>query len=330
MNPGRPVEGPVPPEQSGSPIADLSYRHYDGPLHSRANRWWVITLAAIRPSFRKWWFWVLVLMATGPYLMMGFMLYLQTRFGVEDLNPFLQAAPGQRFAAIFHKAYESGLFWVAILALTVGAPSIAADNRTNALQIYLSKPITKLDYILGKLASVMVVVGAAVLIPSTLLYLYCLLSHWSEGFLRNEPWLFVKILGVATATALLFSCVFVGISAWCRSTMMAAAVSAGIWFATQIGAYALWVILYFRQLQSGNLGTGLIVQHSSLPGILQGLVWNIYGVTVRTPFGGAGPGARFVELQPPALWYCALVFGVLMIAGFVAALLRVRPVEVVA
>jgi len=41
-------------------------------------------------------------------------------------------------------------FSILCIALVVGAGAIAADNRSNALMVYLSKPITKGDYLLGK------------------------------------------------------------------------------------------------------------------------------------------------------------------------------------
>ena len=39
--------------QSSSPIADLSYRHYDGPLNAPVARWWSIAKMTIQVAIKK-------------------------------------------------------------------------------------------------------------------------------------------------------------------------------------------------------------------------------------------------------------------------------------
>ncbi len=43
-------------------------------------------------------------------------------------------------------------FFIFFVTVFVGAGLIAADRRANALQIYLSKPLLRMEYIGGKLA----------------------------------------------------------------------------------------------------------------------------------------------------------------------------------
>jgi ABC-2 type transport system permease protein len=291
-------------------------------------RWWIIALSGIRPVLRKWWFWVLVLLATAPYVLWGFMLFLESRLGPEFRQMVFETAKDQRFATVFLRAYESSLFWIMILALIIGAPSIAADNRTNALQVYLSKPVTKLDYLLGKWASVFVVVMVAMLVPSLLLFLYCLLSFWSSGFLRHEPLLILRVIGAAAITAGGFASLFVGISAWCRSTMVAGAVGAGVYLATQAIASVLWGVLYFRSWQAGHLASGTLVQHCSVGGVMTGLVWNLYGVVLRVPIRH-NPAQGFIEVHAPNVGVMLAAYAGLVTIGAIAAYVRVRAVEVV-
>lgn len=319
---------PLASRPETSPIADLSYRHYDGPLHTRAHRWWTVALAGIRPVIRKWWFWILLFLSSGPYVFWGFMLFLQSRFGTEINRLVFQNPEGQRFGSVFYGAYQGSLFWLMVLALVMAAPSIAADNRTNALQVYLSKPVTKLDYLLGKWASVMIVIAAAVLLPSLALFGYCALSFWSQGFFRQEPWLFFRIIASALVTAAGFSFVLVGISAWCRSTMIAAAVGAGVYLGSQMASRILWVVLHFRDLAAGQMGAGVLVQHASVGGVISGLVWNIYGVSQRVPMVRGGT-FNVTELHPPDLWIMLVSYLALVGLGAILAYVRVRAVEVV-
>lgn len=312
-----------------SPIADLSYRQYDGPLKTRSIRWWIVALVGVRWVLRKWWFWALVLLSTAPYAFWGLMMFLQSRLGSEFQQMMFQAPADQRFATMFFRAYEGSLFWLMVMALVVGAPSIAADNRSNALQVYLSKPITKSDYLIGKWAGVFLVVFCATALPSMLLFLFCMLSFWSEGFFTHEPLLIVRTLAAAATTAAGFASLFVGVSAWCRSTMVSAAIGAGLYLASGIAAGVVWMAIHFRDVQGGNPAAGLLLQNASISGVLKSVAWNIYGVTVKLPMGGPGQFAN-IEMPPPNIWVMGAAYAAIVIVGLLAARLRIRAVEVVA
>ncbi len=323
--------GPEKPTDSPasvvSPIADVSYRHYDGPLHSRALRWWIVALAGIRQALRKWWFWLLVMVSMAPYAFTGLLLFVQTRLGADVQQAMLGMGSGARFASLFFQAFDGQLFWLMVIGLTVGAASIAADNRTNALQVYLAKPITKTDYLLGKWMGVFVVVFVAALLPALLLFLYCMLSFWREGFTR-EPWLIIKILGASAVAAAGYASLVVGISAWCRSAMVSGALSAGVYFASSIIAFVLWATLHLRDLRAGDMTAGVLVQNASLSGVIKSVAWNIYDVAIRMP---GRPGRMFtpVEIHPPELWIMLTAYVAIVVGGIIGARIRIRAVEVI-
>lgn len=317
--------GPEPPVIS--PIADLTYRHYDGPLHSRTFRFWIVALAGTRQVIRKWWFWLLVLASFLPYVIIGFFFFLESRLGDEIQRTFLNAAPNAKYSTAFFQAFDWQMFWLMVIGLSVGAASIAADNKTNALQVYLAKPLTKTDYLLGKWMGVFSVVMAAALLPSLLLFAYCLLSFWSDGFVRQEPWLLLKIIAASAVTASGFASLFVGVSAWSRSPMMAGAFSAGLYFASGIVATILWAALYGRPSASPDIETAVLVQHASIGGVIKSMVWNIYHVTVRMPT----PGRMFLPTQvpPPNLSIMLMAYLAIVLGGLAAARVRIRAVEVI-
>jgi len=311
-----------------APIADLSYRHYDGPLKDRKLRWWIVALVGVRWAMKRWWFWLLFLLSSASYGFWALMLFVESRLGPEFRQMMFQSAKDERFATVLFRSYDGSLFWLMVMALVVGAPSIAADNRTNALQVYLSKPLTKADYLLGKWAGVFTVVFAATLLPSLFLYAYCMLSFWSEGFFRNEPWLILRVLGVAAMSAAGFASLFVGVSAWCRSTMMSAAIGAGLYLASGIMAFILWMALHIRELEAGHPAAGALLQNASISGVLKSMAWNIYGVTIRFPMRGPNMPDG-LTLHPPNVWVMGAAYSGIVILGLMAARFRVRAVEVV-
>src|SRR5437016_2866346 len=204
---------------TNSPIADLTYRPYDGPLYARSARWWVIAVARLRYMRTRWWFWLLVVLSLMPYIFAGIFLYLQglmPQMGAKgDGGPFqmfFDNTPGQRFAVIFFQALSSQGFWLFLIAMAAGAGTIAMDNRTNALQVYLSKPLTKRDYLFGKWMGIFTTIYGAALAPAIIFYLYCLLTYSSNGFLSQEPWLIGRVLLACAVPAAIHASLLVGFS----------------------------------------------------------------------------------------------------------------------
>jgi ABC-2 type transport system permease protein len=68
---------------------------------------------------------------------------------------FSQAAIIAPNAATFRDFFDKQDIFVFIVTVTLGASLIAQDRRVNALQIYLSKPLTRAEYIFGKLGILM-------------------------------------------------------------------------------------------------------------------------------------------------------------------------------
>src|SRR5204862_2849466 len=121
-----------PGKTGASPIADLTYRPYDGPLHTRTARWWVIAVARMRYMRTRWWFWALVVLSMMPYLFFAIFLYLKgfveqqtPRGGDGPMSLFFDETPGQKYAAMFFSALSMQGFWLFLIAMAAGAGSIA-------------------------------------------------------------------------------------------------------------------------------------------------------------------------------------------------------------
>jgi ABC-2 type transport system permease protein len=312
-----------------SPIADLSYRGYDGPLHTRFARWWIVALAGIRLVRKKPGFWILVALCAFPFLLAAIRLYIESQVRVRGLavppNPLIDATTGQKYASAFFQAYSGQQLMLFVAALLVGAGSIAADNRANALLVYLSKPITKGDYLLGKWMGVFLTLFGVAFAPAFLLYLYCLLSYGSDGFLRDEPLLWGRVLLAAMVPAAVHASLILGFSAWSKTPRMAGAIYAAFYFISGIVAAILWGIRYH-----GDIEKGVLLRHLSVSGVIEGLGQNIYGVTMHT----VGILRRHHEMRQmtipmPALGAMLGVAAALILLGVLATRLKIRAVEVV-
>ncbi|MEP6757120.1 MAG: ABC transporter permease subunit [Chthonomonadales bacterium] len=316
------------------PIADLSYRNYDGPLNVRLFRWWIVAVAGLRLAIKKKGFWIVAAISILPYLIIGLTLYLSS----SGVNTTLSPVPvGQKYSSQFFQAAGLQSLWLFIIAVLVGSSSIAADNQANALMVYLSKPITKGDYLLGKWMSTFLAVTAVALVPSILLYFYCLLSFQSAGFLKEEPWLFLRVIGAATIPGIVHASLIVGISAWSKTPRMAGAIYAGLYFMSFALATMVWAIAF-----QGDLSEGVMVRHLAIGTAIQGVEQNIYSVDVRQPgmrrrrqnkkkAGQTGQPQMdlAIEIPVPNVGPMVLLVGSYCVVGVMAARSRIRAVEVV-
>ena len=309
----------VPQAGAGPPaIADLSYRNYAGPLRPLRLRWWVITRMGVRQAFRRKGFWVLALFSLFPYLSRGFLFYLRSQMP-EGLASFLSQ---RSFAGHFYDAFGDSLFWTFLAALLVGAGSIAGDNRANALQIYLSKPIGKGDYLAGKWLGIFLPLAFTSAVPALVLFLYCWGSFADEGFIRDNPGLWLQALGGSLLPPTLHASLILGFSAFFKRPLLAGGVCA----AFQVGLQALTGIAFLVMNRTGNVSSASTVLHCSIDGVFRGLGRYIYGEEPSF-FGMAMrrgqdlPAPDFVPLL-------AIGVGVILL-GVAAARFRVRAVEVV-
>ncbi|RYG31798.1 hypothetical protein EON81_22090, partial [bacterium] len=202
-----------------SPLADLSYRAYDGPLASTKYRWWVIAKQTMSIGFRS----KSLGLATAALMLAASLYYVAMMVILFFVDKIAGGTP-QGEAQM--KSFLGRLVWkdqllhgfsfaqlpLLLFALILGAGAIANDNRANALLVYLSKPCTKLDYMLGKFVGVFLPLLAFITIPNLFFYFYGAMTFRSEGFLADDPWLLPKMLVILPFSAALHASLILAIS----------------------------------------------------------------------------------------------------------------------
>ena len=124
------------------PIHDQGYRRFGGKRGLRGNAWLVIAGTAMRTMLRNRKFMGLLLLAWAPFLVRAVQVYASTNFPqVAFLAPT---------AKTFREFLEQQNPFVFFVTVYVGAGLISNDRRANALQIYLSKPLTRVEYVAGR------------------------------------------------------------------------------------------------------------------------------------------------------------------------------------
>src|SRR4051794_9511976 len=145
------------------PIHDQSYRRYGGGKALPGRAWMVIAKAGVMTFVRKRIFLGLMLFAWTPFIGRALQIYFSTNFP--------QVAMLAATAQTFREFLEQQDFFVFVITIYVGAGLIANDRRANALQIYLSKPLLRSEYIAGKAAVLFLFLVLVTWVPAMLLLL---------------------------------------------------------------------------------------------------------------------------------------------------------------
>jgi len=210
------------------PIFDQSYRHYEGKIKGYSFRWWIITREGIMHFLRQKKFLLFLLLTLITFIVRGIQIYVATHFPqvrlqLLDINP--------RF---FYQFILQQQFFLLIMTLLVGSGLIANDLRYNALQLYLSKPIRRLDYIAGKLAVIAFFLSLITLIPGLFLFIIRLLFSNDLSFIKQYYWLPFSITGFSLIIIITTSCLIIAISSLFKSPRLAAIIFAIIFIFSPI------------------------------------------------------------------------------------------------
>ena len=202
------------------PIHDQGYRHYTGEraLHGRA--WWVIARAGIMDRLRERRFLGLLLFAWSLFVVHAVQIYI----GETIVRASFFAPTEQTFRTFLSQQR----FFVFVITIYAGAGLIASDRQSNALQIYLSKPISRNDYIGGKLLTLAIFLVAVTWVPAMLLLLLQVLFSGSLEFVSDHPRLVPAITLASALQVTLAAVTMVALSSLSRSRRFAAMLYAGL------------------------------------------------------------------------------------------------------
>jgi len=221
------------------PVYDRSYRHWDGELSRRALRFVPIASNGIVQalSYRgarvlRILYRLLLLVSFVPtlaFVFFNFLLYFRPAWAPGELLGVLARLEPYRVLQYPLLMMINSQF---ILALTVlvGSGLIGRDRAAGAMPLYLSRPITRLDYALGKFCVLAWFLGSLTLAPSLLLWI-CGYA-WSprpDAFAQMWPEL-PRIFVHGGVIILTYTSTMLAVSALFRRPMFAGLV----WFATFI------------------------------------------------------------------------------------------------
>jgi ABC-2 type transport system permease protein len=299
------VSNPAPTAPAGT-IYDRGYRHYEGPREGRGRRVRAIVVAGVRRALglkRNWKTkvipWGLLVLAFGPV------------FAFIGVRVLVGEAVGEFLGYGRYLRIVAGL--LLLFAATAGPELLCPDRRQNVLALIFTRPVTRLDYLLAKLAALLLVVGLIAVVPLLVLFLGNTLTADSAAtYLRENLDDLGRILLAGGALTVFYSVVALAAASLTDRRALATAGLLGV----LLGSSALANILFFTTRFDGRRWFALL----SLGGAPGRFVDWLFG-------DGFDPGtlAQQAGITGPA--YLAEMGVVVAVAGGVLAwrVLRLRP-----
>jgi ABC-2 type transport system permease protein len=224
-----------------------SYRGYAGPVTSEWSRFAIIPRYAYRSLFRSKIMTAFFVICFVPPLVFLFLIYLANNigsfarvFGVTGAtSPF--AVDGEFFAS--YLGIQAGLSFV--LTAFVGPGLISGDLANRALPLYLSRPFSRAEYVIGKMSVLLILLSLITWVPGLILF-------GAQGVMGGQVWL-GRNLWVAWA-------VFAGSWIWILViSLLALALSA--WVKWRIAAGALLLAVFFVAAGFGEAINAVLEVH---------------------------------------------------------------------
>jgi len=203
------------------PIHDQGYRRYTG-RRVQGRGWWVIARTGVRERLRERRFLALLLLAWAPFMVRALQIWVSTSF-----NQLSFLAPGPD---TFRQFLDQQSLFLVFVTLYAGSGLIASDRRANALQVYLSKPLTRLEYVAGKLLVLVIFLLAASWLPAMALLALQMVLAGSPDFVRDNPFLVPAITLFCVIEALVSSLTMLALSSLSRSRRFVAIMYVGVVF----------------------------------------------------------------------------------------------------
>jgi ABC-2 type transport system permease protein len=238
------------------PIFDQGYQHWSGHLSGHAWRWLAITRQGVRTGWKNKWVRRALFTAWVPAILLIVMICvwglverksesisifasgLSQMFGVEVLtNPKQHRV---EMWTIFFDLFMGAESWFSmILVFLVGPRLISQDLRFNALPLYFSRPLRRIDYFAGKLGVIATFIGMVTIVPALIAYAFGLLFSLDITIIRDTFPILLAALGYGAVIALSAGTLILALSSLSRNSRYIPLLWFALWF---VSGFVSWTL----------------------------------------------------------------------------------------
>ncbi len=274
-------------------VYEQTYKQYVEPLTPEWGRFLIIPRHSYRDIFRSKLFTAFFVACFIPLLVEAILIYLHhnvnalaiMKLNVRQIIP-IDASFFETFVSI-----QAGFAF--LMALLVGPPLVARDLSNNALPLYLCRPFTRSEYVLGKMSVVLVLLSTITWVPQLLLFLF---QSYLEGFhwFVDNLWLASAIFLASVTWLLILTLLSQTVSAWVKWRLAASAALLGFYLIPSVFAE------FINQIFLTNWGHII-----SIAALMKNVTDGLFGAfvqTIRVVPDFDGGVTREIMVNEPPLW----------------------------
>jgi ABC-2 type transport system permease protein len=237
-------------------VYERAYREYAGPLTPERGRFLVLARYAFRDVFRSRLF---TAFFAGCFLFpLACAVIIYLRHNVSALLDLSKASflAVDTTAALYFLRVQGTLLGF-LIAFIVGPSLVSPDLRNNAMPLYLSRPLSRSEYVGGKMTVLVVLLSLVTWLPGLLLFgLQSYLEGWT--WFRDNLRMAIAVFVASWIWIVVLSLMALAVSATVKWKPLASASMFGIFFVA--GAMGGLVNIFFQTSWGSLVNLSLMVE----------------------------------------------------------------------
>jgi ABC-2 type transport system permease protein len=276
-------------------VYEQTYKPYNGKLTPEWSRFLIIPRHAYRAVFNSKLFTAFFVLCFIPLLVEAILIYLHHNFSAIAIMKIDVRALVPIDASFFYTFVNIQGGFAFFVALLVGPPLVSRDLRNNALPLYLCRPFSRTEYVMGKMSVILILLSAITWIPQLLLFLF---QSYLEGFtwFRTNLWMASAIVIGSVVWILLLALLSQTISALVKWRVIASGVLLGLFIIPSV--FGEFINLVFMTHWGNIVNLGALMRNVTQG--LFGIFEPVAGTMRITDFNDNV--IREVLLTEPPLW----------------------------
>jgi ABC-2 type transport system permease protein len=259
------------------PIFDQGYQHWTGTLSGHAWRWLPIARHGVRAGSSGRALRLVLFLAWLPAIVLATVLCVWGLIergsdliaiyapqieailkGLGFRDPAILTDPRQYRVEFWTLSYSyfmwAELGFSMVVILLAGPNLISQDLRYNALPLYFSRPLRRIDYFLGKLGVIVTFLGMVIIIPSLVAYMFGLLFSLDVTIVRDTLGLILSVVVYGLVIAISTGTLMLALSCLSRNSRYVALFWLVIWLVSSAVAGILSSVEQQQSRHRARLG----------------------------------------------------------------------------
>ena len=302
-------------------VYEQTYKPYTGKLTPEWSRFLIIPRHAFRGVFAYKLFIAFYVICFLPVLIEAIFIYLHhniTALAIMNLNA-RQLIPIDGFFFQYFVSIQGGFaFFVALL---LGPPLVSRDLRNNALPLYLCRPFTRTEYVMGKMSVLLILLSGITWVPQMLMFFF---QSYLAGFewFKSNLWIASAILIAGVVWVLLLALISQTLSALLKWRIVASGAMLAIVIIPAIFSTIFNFLFMTRWLS-------LLSLSALMTNITAGLFGTFEPIAGRIQINVDENTLREIVLVEPPLWTCWAMLFLICVICLAILHWKVKAYEVV-